>query len=103
MNKSVGAGDNATKHRKTSRVRFLGDVLDGEKQGRREFLRMLAARGASIPAGYFMIGNTIGDRPIPAARAAPVQTGAQQKANCALRLSPTHSRSFAILPTRTWS
>ena len=98
MRKSAGAGDNATKHRKTSRVRFLGDVLDGEKQGRREFLRMLAARGASIPAGYFMIGGTIGDRPIPAARAAPVQTGAQHKGKLHLNVEsdrPQIVRDFA--------
>ena len=78
MTKSTSGKDHAARQRKTSRVRLLGDVLDGETQGRREFLRKMAARGVSIPAGYFMIGSGLGGRPIPGARAAPVQTGAVQ-------------------------
>jgi len=79
MTRSTSGWVNAAQHRKTSRVRLLGDVLDGETQGRREFLRMMAARGASIPATYFMIGDGFGGRPIPGAPAALVQSSPQHK------------------------
>ncbi len=85
MTKSTSGKDHAAQYRKTSRVRLLGDVLDGETQGRREFLRMMAARGASIPATYFMIGDGLGGRPIPGARAALVQPDTQHKGTMHLK------------------
>ncbi len=92
MTKSAKGSVSATRNRKTSRVRLLDDVLDGEKQGRRAFLRMMSACGVSIPAGYFMVGNSFGGRPVPAARAATVQSGAQHKGSMRLKVGSKHAR-----------
>ena len=85
MTKSSNGRDTATKYRKTSRVRLLSDVLDREKRGRREFLRMMSACGVSIPASYFMIGDSFAHRAKPAARAKPVRPGARHKGSMRLK------------------
>lgn len=98
MTKSTSGKDHAAQYRKTSRVRLLGDVLDGESQDRREFLRMMAASGASIPATYFMIGDGLGGRAIPGAQAALQEPGTLHKGTMRLKAdseSPQIARDFS--------